>query len=214
MMKWIKLHTDIITSTIVEEVGASGVGTWSLILSMAGRHEPPGRFKYRDPAHLARLFNMPVEQLEAHLKIFVETSRIKIRKIKEGFLLFVVNWGKYQADIMGKVDVQKSEKKAKVDARALVSSSLLSSSSREDNLDSKRASREARSSSSKPEEGRKIKTEDTAARPPDPDSGRGLPAGQYYEEDEWLTCEKCGEIFGSKNPVEKLCKQCRVEEIG
>ena len=104
----------MISSTLVEEVGVAGVGTFILILILAGNDRTPGSFRYKDTTHLARLFNMEPENLEKYLKVFEKTRRIKIKPLKDEFILTVIKWLKYQQDPKAKVGTQNQQKNVKV----------------------------------------------------------------------------------------------------
>jgi hypothetical protein len=116
-MNWFKVWTGILNSTLVQEVGAAGVGTWTLILSLAANEVTPGSFKFKNVQHLARIFNMDPEILENHLKIFETTGRIKIRPSGAEFFCKVCKWQRYQRDIRKKVDGHNQQRNGKVDGQ-------------------------------------------------------------------------------------------------
>jgi hypothetical protein len=117
-MKWIKLWTSIITSTLVQEAGISGVGSWALILILAGNDKTPGKFRFKDVDHLARIMNSDSKILSQHLKIFENAQRIKIKNLNGEFSLSVLKWHKYQQDMYGKVDGHNPSKNRKVDTQS------------------------------------------------------------------------------------------------
>jgi hypothetical protein len=116
-VKWFKVWCAILSSTLVEEAGAAGVGTWTLILSLAANDKTPGKFRFKSINHLARIFNMEPQILEQHLKIFEKTKRIKIKRFEDEIVLRVLKWQEYQQNPKDRVDTHNQQKNKKVDTQ-------------------------------------------------------------------------------------------------
>lgn len=108
--RYVRIWENLIGSTLVQETDMDCRGFFLHCIALAMKGKPPGTFKFKDAAHLARIFNTPIENVERNLQILQQTCRIKIRKIKEGFLGKIVNWHKYQGEHPGIVAGHKSKK--------------------------------------------------------------------------------------------------------
>ena len=98
-MDWIKLWTKMLSSTVSYEMDIGGFGFFAKLLLLAGRDSfDKGEIKYSDHSHLAQMINCKAEECERYIKKLKATNRISVRKIeREGYVIRIINWPKYQA---------------------------------------------------------------------------------------------------------------------
>ena len=98
-MDWIKLWTKMLSSTVSYEMDIGGFGFFTKLLLLAGRDSfDKGEIKYSDHSHLAQMINCKADDCERYIKKLKATNRISMRKIeREGYLIRIINWPKYQA---------------------------------------------------------------------------------------------------------------------
>jgi len=98
-MDWIKLWTKMLSSTVSYEMDIGGFGFFTKLLLLAGRDSfDKGEIKYSDHSHLAQMINCKAEECERYIKKLKATNRIGLRKIeREGYVIRIINWPKYQA---------------------------------------------------------------------------------------------------------------------
>lgn len=109
---WVKLHTKMMSSTLNWEMDLGGFGFFAKLLLLAGRDSPrTGQIKFANEAHLGQMLNCSEEDCKNYLNRLKSTFRISERPSREGRIIRIVNWKRYQKLPKEKVVNQESPKK-------------------------------------------------------------------------------------------------------
>jgi hypothetical protein len=116
-MLWIKSYPSELGSTLWGEQDLELVAIFYDLRLEAGRQNRDGKIKFLNIAHLADLLHVSVEILEKKIKKLLSSSRIRIHRHGQEYILILCKWKQYQSFAPFEVDVQKGKKKGELDAK-------------------------------------------------------------------------------------------------
>lgn len=124
--QWIKWYpVQWLHSTARDEMNSSERATFQDFVCLAAISQVPGLFKFVAEDSLARTLNTEVQIIKSTIKVCLDRKRISIKKDKEGYIIKILKWYKYQP--LTPVDNNSLNNDSKVNLKDDSSSLLLSS---------------------------------------------------------------------------------------